>query len=340
MAGEKIGRNDPCPCGSGRKYKQCCLGRSRLAADEMEAIKGALQESLAGGDFGSIEELQAEADRFMAGYNSAPVPGFHGLSREQVHRCLYFPFESPELATFPDPLVVEPQAPVITLFSALVDGIGEAGVKTTARGNLPRKLCREAAVAYWGEEQHRKRTEHVRINREDDFYDLHALRLVAEMAGLIRKYRGRFVLTRKCRDTMQRSGMAGIYPQLFRTFAAQFNWGYGDGHQDLPFIQHTFLFSLYLLYRYGSEERPVRFYEQAFLQAFPALLDEVEPRLYSSVEDIARRCYSWRTFDRFAGFFGLAHIRKGGGLLSDEKDTVAKTPLLEYVVSFSSAIES
>jgi hypothetical protein len=24
---EKIGRNDPCPCGSGRKYKKCCLGK-------------------------------------------------------------------------------------------------------------------------------------------------------------------------------------------------------------------------------------------------------------------------------------------------------------------------
>lgn len=23
----KIGRNDPCPCGSGRKYKQCCLNK-------------------------------------------------------------------------------------------------------------------------------------------------------------------------------------------------------------------------------------------------------------------------------------------------------------------------
>jgi len=22
--GEKPGRNDPCPCGSGKKYKQCC----------------------------------------------------------------------------------------------------------------------------------------------------------------------------------------------------------------------------------------------------------------------------------------------------------------------------
>ena len=24
----KIGRNDPCPCGSGKKYKKCCLNKS------------------------------------------------------------------------------------------------------------------------------------------------------------------------------------------------------------------------------------------------------------------------------------------------------------------------
>ena len=24
MSGVKVGRNDPCPCGSGKKYKQCC----------------------------------------------------------------------------------------------------------------------------------------------------------------------------------------------------------------------------------------------------------------------------------------------------------------------------
>ncbi|HHX20350.1 MAG TPA: hypothetical protein GX722_01040 [Clostridiales bacterium] len=23
-AGEKVGRNSPCPCGSGKKYKHCC----------------------------------------------------------------------------------------------------------------------------------------------------------------------------------------------------------------------------------------------------------------------------------------------------------------------------
>ena len=24
VKGKKIGRNDPCPCGSGKKYKKCC----------------------------------------------------------------------------------------------------------------------------------------------------------------------------------------------------------------------------------------------------------------------------------------------------------------------------
>ena len=26
---KKIGRNDPCPCGSGKKYKDCCLNTGR-----------------------------------------------------------------------------------------------------------------------------------------------------------------------------------------------------------------------------------------------------------------------------------------------------------------------
>jgi hypothetical protein len=28
VSGPKIGRNDPCPCGSGKKYKKCCFGKS------------------------------------------------------------------------------------------------------------------------------------------------------------------------------------------------------------------------------------------------------------------------------------------------------------------------
>lgn len=31
---KKVGRNEPCPCGSGRKYKHCCLLTKRQQARE------------------------------------------------------------------------------------------------------------------------------------------------------------------------------------------------------------------------------------------------------------------------------------------------------------------
>ena len=26
---ERVGRNDPCPCGSGKKFKKCCMGKKK-----------------------------------------------------------------------------------------------------------------------------------------------------------------------------------------------------------------------------------------------------------------------------------------------------------------------
>lgn len=34
----KIGRNDPCPCGSGKKYKRCCLGAKNPRPFDMEKL--------------------------------------------------------------------------------------------------------------------------------------------------------------------------------------------------------------------------------------------------------------------------------------------------------------
>lgn len=38
----KVGRNDPCPCGSGKKYKKCCLNKeisfSSSVFDENESL--------------------------------------------------------------------------------------------------------------------------------------------------------------------------------------------------------------------------------------------------------------------------------------------------------------
>jgi hypothetical protein len=50
-AGGKIGRNDPCPCGSGKKYKRCCLAKDQDAqtvdathTDEADAIPAAIHK--------------------------------------------------------------------------------------------------------------------------------------------------------------------------------------------------------------------------------------------------------------------------------------------------------
>lgn len=37
----KIGRNDPCPCGSGKKYKNCCLRKETMSIPDRirEAVR-------------------------------------------------------------------------------------------------------------------------------------------------------------------------------------------------------------------------------------------------------------------------------------------------------------
>src|ERR1700722_10965364 len=47
-AREKIGRNDPCPCGSGKKYKHCCLPRYAASIDQVWARQHEESERLTG----------------------------------------------------------------------------------------------------------------------------------------------------------------------------------------------------------------------------------------------------------------------------------------------------
>jgi len=56
----KTGRNDPCPCGSGRKYKVCCLKKDEDA--ERERFKRAAAEAAAQADKAAAEtRRQAQA---------------------------------------------------------------------------------------------------------------------------------------------------------------------------------------------------------------------------------------------------------------------------------------
>jgi hypothetical protein len=42
----KIGRNDPCPCGSGKKYKRCCLEKDETAERKFAAAASVPQRQI------------------------------------------------------------------------------------------------------------------------------------------------------------------------------------------------------------------------------------------------------------------------------------------------------
>ena len=60
----KTGRNDPCPCGSGKKYKQCCLRKEEQAEHEALAALSRAQKSGSGG----YSDLVKTADQLAADY--------------------------------------------------------------------------------------------------------------------------------------------------------------------------------------------------------------------------------------------------------------------------------
>jgi hypothetical protein len=103
---------------------------------------------------------------------------------------------------------------------------------------------------------------------------------------------------------MKNSGMAGIWPLLFRAYTEKFNWNYVYHFIEIPILQQSFMFSLYLLTIHASQETTSDIYEAAFIEAFPTLLDQPCPP-YSTPERLIGNSYSHLTFDCFTRFFGL-----------------------------------
>lgn len=66
MTNQEPGRNDACPCGSGKKYKKCCFltkpkgGQARRASLFNRVTKSTATSSLAGRAFSVIKEQKPE----------------------------------------------------------------------------------------------------------------------------------------------------------------------------------------------------------------------------------------------------------------------------------------
>jgi tetratricopeptide (TPR) repeat protein len=62
----KTGRNDPCPCGSGKKYKQCCLRKEEEAEHEALAALSQAREKDRAGFVKSLDQFAAQYEDDVA----------------------------------------------------------------------------------------------------------------------------------------------------------------------------------------------------------------------------------------------------------------------------------
>ncbi len=93
----KPGRNDPCPCGSGKKYKQCCLKTEQAQPEDdflwrriRRAIKGSSAQLLSFGSSHFGQEALLEAwDEFMPAWENGEIEPF---APDTPHMPIFMPW--------------------------------------------------------------------------------------------------------------------------------------------------------------------------------------------------------------------------------------------------------
>ena len=112
------------------------------------------------------------------------------------------------------------------------------------------------------------------------------------------------------------------------------SWASSDRFTDFPIGQMGWAFSVYLLLRFGYEPRPLRFYAEKYLRAFPAMLKQIRPPVACSPIDDFVYCYESRTFHRFMEWFGLIRYVKGRGFFDRKVAIIIATEILPKVFEF------
>jgi len=325
----------PCFCGSGKKYEDCCFLRDmeELGGRGRSSTASWLKEAMGGRSFNSLQEAQETVNRVVNERNNAPLDDFCGLSPAQIHRLLYDPFGEESPARYNLELTTFPETPILRILKQILMGLSQGGLKMTAKGNVPPAFSQAVALSYHGEEGFREKTRFGRLRKEQDWGEIHTVRLIAEFAGFVKREKGRFRLTREGEQALSQGLNGRLFLDLFKAYTLKFNWAYRDGYPQMGIVQTTFLFTLFCLHRFGDEIRSGEFYAELFLRAFPKVLDESSQDPGWSPKEDAKICFSLRALERFASFFGFADIRmprRQVGLPLEVK----KEPFLDSWISF------
>lgn len=268
----KTGRNEPCPCGSGKKYKNCCLDKDNTASgykpiltNEDDIIKytefaerwdrangplptfmeymgkpnmaskamAGLSEKMGDMKFKTLKEAQEYLNRKMNADNNRPVDDFLGISPKQMGSLTRSLF-----ADNPD---------IVKLNTLLQDD--------TVKGLPVIKQCFYLLKALSENEKGVKLTAKGNLPRaivqeffelfakeggfdlfkpsgEDDLREIQKIKFFLYDSGFIKKLHGWMSLTKKGRAAYEKFSPSVMYRELFLYFCDVWNWRYGTGFEQ------------------------------------------------------------------------------------------------------------
>jgi hypothetical protein len=131
----------------------------------------------------------------------------------------------------------------------LLRRLGESEQRATVKGNLNRTFVLEIAAHMRMPQRYQEMQPYIKVTREADVWPLEQLRVVLQVAGLIRKYRGAFRITRRGAELSTEGAEGLLMVHLFRTFFGAFNLDYLDYLDDDSTIQAHFPLYLWMIAR-------------------------------------------------------------------------------------------
>jgi len=83
---KKIGRNDPCPCGSGNKYKECCIKKDKVAHKNDEIPTFSIENLLA-----AIKVALENLNTFQNNLKKVRVKKVDIINHRDIE-CQFYPY--------------------------------------------------------------------------------------------------------------------------------------------------------------------------------------------------------------------------------------------------------
>jgi len=139
---DKTGRNDPCPCGSGKKYKKCCLPKDQAAQRQHVAQQQAERDQHAVAHRSRLSEMRAELAARLAAIVPAEDDPLTAASNAVVDLVEAGKLDEAEQAA----------RDLLLRFPDVHDGYDRLGMVHQARGeNQQAADCYRKVIAFIGE---------------------------------------------------------------------------------------------------------------------------------------------------------------------------------------------